>query len=172
MAVDLAHPARGSSSEQPAGRVDGPDLRARHLEVAEQLADRVPVRTISRWCQERWNISDRHARNYIRAADELLGDVKDAEVRRVRGRSLRRTEDLYELALREGDVKAALAVLKFETDLVGAAAPTRSEVKVEADVKAKAEATVDFNQRLRESIAKKRARAEAAATGEQLPDAE
>jgi hypothetical protein len=64
-------------------------------------------------------LSDASLRRYLRLADDLMDQDFGASRKRLRRRHLAQRRNLYAKAVSQGDVRAALAVLRDEAELLG-----------------------------------------------------
>ena len=99
------------------------------------LLRRKPTSFIIQFITEKWNISDRQARNYIRKAraewkkyfEKLKGDGIAYHVTQNR--------DLKDKAMTDGDYKLAFDIAREEAKLMGVYPAEKKDVKVEGEVK-------------------------------------
>lgn len=78
-----------------------------------------------------WNVSDRQLWRYIAAADKLLAERLDHDREKLFNIHIAKRRALYTRALETGDLRAALAVLKDESELYGLYPPAEPAVQVD-----------------------------------------
>ena len=75
-----------------------------------------------------WRISDRQVHRYMAAAYEGLATTTDRTRKQLLGRHLMQRRALYARALKSGDLKTALQILRDEADLEALYPPSRQEI--------------------------------------------
>ena len=99
------------------------------------LLRRKPINYIIQFITEKWNITDRQARNYIRLArkewqkyfEKLKGDGIAYHVTQNR--------DLKDKAMTDGDYKLAFDIAREEAKLMGVYPSEKHDVKVDGEIK-------------------------------------
>ncbi len=103
---------------------------ARRVEAVMQLRMLGKTTTeISHFMAEQgWHVSLRQVARYGQQADELLVETLKESRERMLYRHLGQRRTLYGIAMKQNDVKTALAVLRDEAELLGLYAPKRTEL--------------------------------------------
>jgi hypothetical protein len=98
-------------------------------QVVTWLLDGYASREVMRKIRDKWGITTRPADYMIAQAREQIETMAATEGRAAITLALLRLTELYDKALREGDNKTALDVIKTQNRMLGLNAPERTEVK-------------------------------------------
>ncbi len=108
---------------------DNTTVAARVEEILRIRLDGAQFHDIVQYVTEKgWDITERHVRNYIRKADNLLVERHDRNRKRAIAQHHARRESLYARSVNAADYRTALAVLADLAKIRGLYAPDKVEV--------------------------------------------
>ncbi len=116
-----------------ARKTDTVQMKARIAEVAELIVTGLTTGEIHKYIAEKrpeWNIQRRQRCVLIARARETIADAGNTEFIEELGKAIRRLNVLYRLSFAINDYKACAAIVKQITDLLGLAAPKKSEIRI------------------------------------------
>lgn len=116
-----------------ARKTDTVQMKARIAEVAELIVTGLTTGEIHKYIAEKrpeWNIQRRQRCVLIARARETIADAGNTEFIEELGKAIRRLNVLYRRSFAINDYKACAAIVKQITDLLGLAAPKKSEIRI------------------------------------------
>lgn len=116
-----------------ARKTDTVQMKARIAEVAELIVTGLTTGEIHKYIAEKrpeWNIQRRQRCVLIARARETIADAGNTEFIEELGKAIWRLNVLYRQSFAINDYKACAAIVKQITDLLGLAAPKKSEIRI------------------------------------------
>lgn len=110
-------------------KVDQIQKTLRIQQVVSWLLDGIIYTDVIERCREKWLISERQAARYIADAREQMESISAAEIQSATTLALYRLTELYVQAIKAGDLKTALDVVKTSNRMLGLNAPDKIEAK-------------------------------------------
>lgn len=104
------------------------ELEQRIDEIYGLLLTRVSYRSICRYASAKWHVTTRQTDRYIALARERIAALLEPDQREQLATALGGYETIFAKQMASGDLRGARTTMKDIVDLLGLAAPRRSEL--------------------------------------------
>jgi len=122
-------PQSDSPSLEKRARANDAEVAKRIEEVLQRRLEGVDFPELQQYAREQeWNISDRQLWRYVAQADELMAKTLDADREKLFRRHIHQRRSLYARAVKDGDHRTALAIIRDEAQLFGLYPPSTHQL--------------------------------------------
>jgi hypothetical protein len=127
--VTEARPLVKRGDEDVRSRVTEAQKTFRLQQVVNWLLDGIPKLEVTNKIREKWGLCIRQSKRYLAEASDQIEALSAAEIRGATTLALFRLTELYHQALKGGDLKTALDIVKVQNRMLGLNAPDKVETK-------------------------------------------